>query len=72
MAVFEQVDTSGIRSPWALDRPYSLAHLEGHVSLHRRDRFGVQRYGHYFSVDTGKYSTAPRLAEALAREIAGS
>jgi len=40
-------------------------------SLHRRDRFGVRRYGRYFSVDTGKYSTAPWLAEALAAEIVG-
>jgi hypothetical protein len=40
-------------------------------SLHRRDRFGVRRNGHYFSVDTGKYSTAPSLAEALSREITG-
>jgi hypothetical protein len=40
--------------------------------LHRRDRFGVERAGSYFSVDTGKYSTAPWLAEQLAREIMGS
>lgn len=37
--------------------------------LHRRDRFGVQRVGSFFSVDTGKYSTAPWLAELLAAEI---
>lgn len=40
--------------------------------LHRRDRFGVERAGAYFSVDTGKYSTAPWLAERLAREIMGT
>lgn len=39
--------------------------------LHRRDRFGVERMGSYFSVDTGKYSTAPWLADRLAREIMG-
>ncbi|MDV3223305.1 FAD-dependent oxidoreductase [Intrasporangium sp.] len=39
--------------------------------LHRRDRFGVERAGAYFSVDTGKYSTAPWLAERLARTIMG-
>ena len=38
-------------------------------TLHRRDRFGVRRNGNYFSVDTGKYSTAPWMAEKLAREI---
>lgn len=41
-------------------------------SLHRRDRFGVRRNGSYFSVDTGKYSTAPAQAKALAQEIAGT
>ena len=39
--------------------------------LHRRDRYGVQRRGSYFSVDTGKYSTAPWLARELATQIAG-
>ncbi len=39
--------------------------------LHRRDRYGVQRHGAYFSVDTGKYSTAPWSARELAIEIAG-
>ena len=47
----------------ALDDPRS--------GLHRRDRYGVQRRGSYFSVDTGKYSTAPWLARELAMEIAG-
>ena len=40
-------------------------------TLHRRDRFGVRRYGNYFTVDTGKYSTAPWLAWNLAKEICG-
>jgi FAD dependent oxidoreductase len=40
------------------------------ATLHRRDLFGVRRYGCYFSVDTGKYSTAPWLADALANELA--
>jgi glycine/D-amino acid oxidase-like deaminating enzyme len=39
--------------------------------LHRRDRFGVRRSGSYISVDTGKYSTAPWLAERIADEILG-
>lgn len=38
-------------------------------SLHARDRFGVQRRGSYYSVDTGKYSTAPWMAQRLATEI---
>ena len=40
-------------------------------SLHRRDRFGVTRKGNYISVDTGKYSTAPWLADKLVQEICG-
>ncbi|WES64840.1 FAD-dependent oxidoreductase [Microbacter sp. GSS18] len=37
--------------------------------LHRRDRYGVARRGPYWSVDTGKYSTAPWTARRLADEI---
>ena len=51
------------RGAGALDDPRS--------GLHRRDRYGVQRVGTYYSVDTGKYSTAPWLARELATEIAG-
>jgi hypothetical protein len=40
-------------------------------TLHRRDKFGIRRLGRYFSVDTGKYSTAPWLAKKLEREICG-
>ncbi len=42
------------------------------ATLHRRDRFGVVRRGHYISVDTGKYSTAPLLARELTGAIFGS
>jgi hypothetical protein len=38
--------------------------------LHRRDRIGVRRAGGYISVDTGKYSIAPWLAEQVADAIA--
>ena len=41
-------------------------------TLHRRDRFGVRRLGNYYSVDTGKYSTAPWIAANLASEICGN
>ena len=40
-------------------------------TLHRRDRFGILRHGQYYSVDTGKYSTAPWLAWCLAKELIG-
>lgn len=37
--------------------------------LHRRDRFGIRQHGSYFSVDTGKYSTAPTLAMEVAARL---
>lgn len=40
-------------------------------TLHARDHFGVRRRGSYFSVDTGKWSTAPDLAKRLADELIG-
>lgn len=40
--------------------------------LHRRDRFGATRVRNYVSVDTGKYSTAPWMARALAHQLMGS
>jgi glycine/D-amino acid oxidase-like deaminating enzyme len=40
-----------------------------HSTLHRRDRAGVVRDGRYLSIDTGKYSMAPWIADRLAGEI---
>jgi hypothetical protein len=40
------------------------------AAVHRRDRLGISRLGSYFSVDTGKYSVAPTLAEHVARAAA--
>lgn len=42
------------------------------ASIHRRDRFGIRRKGNYVSVDTGKYSTAPWLAERVADALGGN
>ncbi|MGO8756476.1 MAG: FAD-dependent oxidoreductase [Gallionellaceae bacterium] len=38
-------------------------------TLHRRTDFGISRKGSYISVDTGKYSTAPWLAEKVVDSI---
>ena len=38
-------------------------------TLHRRDRAGVFRDGRYLSIDTGKYSMAPWIADRLAGEL---
>ena len=67
-----------VRHPASLDVAggWVVAHGTGSMDdpsspLHRRDRFGISRFGSYFSVDTGKYSTAPWLARRLANEITG-
>jgi len=54
-----------------------FAHGQGSLAdpaatLHRRDRIGIQQHGTYFSIDTGKYSIAPWLAEEVAARIAGA
>jgi glycine/D-amino acid oxidase-like deaminating enzyme len=41
-------------------------------TLHRRDRAGILRDGRYLSIDTGKYSMAPWIAERLAGELLGA
>ena len=38
-------------------------------TLHRRDRAGVVHDGRYLSIDTGKYSMAPWIADRLATEL---
>lgn len=39
------------------------------ATIHRRAKFGIVQEGNYFSVDTGKYSTAPWLAKMLAQRL---
>lgn len=68
-AVFDRAKEIAIGGGWVFARGQgSLA--DSSASLHRRDRFGIRRAGTYFSVDTGKYSTAPWLAQQIANEIA--
>jgi glycine/D-amino acid oxidase-like deaminating enzyme len=38
-------------------------------TLHRRDRAGIVRDGRYLSIDTGKYSMAPWIADRVAGEL---
>jgi glycine/D-amino acid oxidase-like deaminating enzyme len=40
-----------------------------HSTLHRRDRAGIFRDGRYLSIDTGKYSMAPWIAERVADDL---
>ncbi len=59
-----------------LDGGWVFAAGKGELSspgstLHRRDEFGISQLGHYFSIDTGKYGSAPWLAKQLADQISG-
>lgn len=38
-------------------------------TLHRRSEYGAVKIGSYYSIDTGKYSTAPWVAKNLAEQI---
>lgn len=62
------VETSHIGGGWVFAAgDGSLA--DPHATLHRRDRVGLTRRGRYLSVDTGKYSLAPWLAQQVADAI---
>jgi len=39
------------------------------AGVHQRNRLGITNAGTYYSVDTGKYSVAPTLADRLARML---
>ncbi|MGR3635312.1 MAG: FAD-dependent oxidoreductase [Shimia sp.] len=39
------------------------------ASIHRRDKYGIVKSGDYISVDTGKYSVAPFMAQKIAAMI---
>jgi glycine/D-amino acid oxidase-like deaminating enzyme len=67
-AVFDAADHMVVAGGWVFAKGQgSLS--DPASSLHRRDRFGVRSTGTYFSVDTGKYSTAPLLAHELVQRI---
>lgn len=62
------IDRACIRGGWVYASGRgSLAHPAS--TLHRRDRVGIQRAGRYVSVDTGKYSIAPWLAQQVADQL---
>jgi hypothetical protein len=68
--IFDSADQVMIRGGYVFAQGRgSLA--DPRSTLHRRDRFGILRHGQYYSVDTGKYSTAPWLAWCLAKEFKG-
>jgi glycine/D-amino acid oxidase-like deaminating enzyme len=66
--VFDEAEETLVRGGQVFARGTGSIGERG-SALHRRDRYGVERLGSYLSIDTGKYSTAPWLADRLAREI---
>lgn len=59
---------------WVVGGGWVVAPGDGELSnptseLHKRDSFGIARCRNYLSVDVGKYSMAPLLAEQLADQI---
>lgn len=68
--VFEAAETLQVRGGFVFAQARGALD-DRSATIHRRDRFGISRYGNYYSVDTGKYSTAPWLAERVAEMIGG-
>jgi glycine/D-amino acid oxidase-like deaminating enzyme len=83
-AVFEEL---AARMPWvaAIERAADEIRVEGgwvysqgrgllddpRASVHQRGLLGITNRGTYYSVDTGKYSVAPTLAQQLATAMTG-
>ena len=67
--VREQAEQISLEGGWVFAAGQGLL-SDPKSTLHRRSEYGVTRRGRYFSVDTGKYSTAPFLARSLADSLA--
>ncbi len=64
----EKARTWNVQGGWVVaPGKGSLSELSS--GLHKRDAFGIQRIDNYFSVDVGKYSMAPLLAEQIVDEL---
>jgi hypothetical protein len=67
-AILDNAESVQVQGGWVFAQGHgSLAYQAS--TLHRRDRFGIVRRGTYWSVDTGKYSTAPWLARQVAAGV---
>lgn len=66
--VFETAQAIRIEGGWVYARGRGQISERG-ASLHKRDKWGVLRSGNYLSIDTGKYSVAPWIAEQLAASL---
>jgi glycine/D-amino acid oxidase-like deaminating enzyme len=61
-------DEVRVEGGWVYSQGRGLLDDPG-ASVHHRDLLGVTNVGTYFSVDTGKYSVAPTLAEGVAAAL---
>lgn len=64
----QRVETLQVGGGWVFAAGRGALSQPG-SSLHRRSDYGVLRHGSYLSIDTGKYSTAPWLARAVAETL---
>jgi len=67
--LLETCDNITVRGGWVYAAGQG-ALSDADSELHRRDRVGITTQGTYFSVDTGKYSIAPWLAQQVADRLA--
>jgi hypothetical protein len=64
----ERVESVDVNGGWVFAAGRGLL-SDPCSTLHRRSDYGVTRLGRYLSVDTGKFSTAPWQAKALADSL---
>jgi hypothetical protein len=64
----QAVTGSRVEGGWVYSQGNGLLD-DPEASVHQRSRLGTTNIGTYYSVDTGKYSVAPTLAEQLAETI---
>jgi hypothetical protein len=66
--VVAATETRLLRGGWVFAAAQGVL-SDPNASLHQRASFGVTQLGSYYSIDTGKYSTAPWLADNLAHNL---
>ena len=69
-AIFDQAVEIDVGGGWVFAQGHGSL-TDPSASVHRRDSFGIAQHGTYFSVDTGKYSSAPWLAQRVRERIVG-
>lgn len=68
--IFAAADTMTVGGGWVYARGRG-ALSDRRATIHKRSSFGISKTGTYISVDTGKYSMAPLLADQVVELLAG-